>query len=270
MSTRDRAASSSSGSPYAWHTDGWSQGTAVAYAPGQVDRFQAALRPPTRPPALRRRAHGRLRRDDGGRHPLRAQGCRSHRTGIIDRWTRISRSSASGTRAATPTRRSRRTSSSGSSTQAASPAARRTASRGGSSSSRDAERREKLADAVYEPTNVRGAQLVIAIVGTRPLDLGRCAQNMMLAAWNDGVASCPERHRGQGVRPQEVLGLEEPPVDRAHVRLPGAAPARGEPHRPRSGARGRTASRSTRSSSGSSPTRERPAARRGYRRSARR
>ena len=32
----------------------------------------------------------------------------------------------------------------------------------------DAERREQLADAVYEPTNIRGAQLVIAITGKRP------------------------------------------------------------------------------------------------------
>jgi nitroreductase len=55
----------------------------------------------------------------------------------------------------------------------------------------DSERRKRLADAVYEPDNVRGAQLVVAIVGTRPLDLGRCVQNMMLAAWNEGVASCP-------------------------------------------------------------------------------
>jgi monoamine oxidase len=34
------------GESYAWHLDGWSQGTAVAYAPGQVTRFQAALRRP--------------------------------------------------------------------------------------------------------------------------------------------------------------------------------------------------------------------------------
>ncbi|HEU0305172.1 MAG TPA: NAD(P)/FAD-dependent oxidoreductase [Gaiellaceae bacterium] len=34
------------GEAYAWHLDGWSQGTAVAYAPGQVNRFQAALRRP--------------------------------------------------------------------------------------------------------------------------------------------------------------------------------------------------------------------------------
>jgi nitroreductase len=39
---------------------------------------------------------------------------------------------------------------------------------------------------------VRGAQLVVAIVGAAGgMDVGRCAQNMMLAAWNDGVASCP-------------------------------------------------------------------------------
>jgi monoamine oxidase len=34
------------GESYAWHLDGWSQGTAVAYQPGQVNRFQAALRRP--------------------------------------------------------------------------------------------------------------------------------------------------------------------------------------------------------------------------------
>jgi monoamine oxidase len=34
------------GETVSWHTDGWSQGTAVAYAPGQVNRFQAAVRQP--------------------------------------------------------------------------------------------------------------------------------------------------------------------------------------------------------------------------------
>jgi nitroreductase len=48
-----------------------------------------------------------------------------------------------------------------------------------------------LAEAVFAPQNVRTATLVVAIVGTRAFDLGRCAQNMMLAAWNDGVVSCP-------------------------------------------------------------------------------
>jgi nitroreductase len=50
----------------------------------------------------------------------------------------------------------------------------------------------ELADAVYAPANVLGAKLVVAIVGAASgMDVGRCAQNMMLAAWNDGVASCP-------------------------------------------------------------------------------
>jgi nitroreductase len=53
------------------------------------------------------------------------------------------------------------------------------------------ERRKQLADAVYAPDNVRGAQLVVAIVSSSSMDVGRCMQNMMLAAWNDGVASCP-------------------------------------------------------------------------------
>lgn len=35
-----------SGESVAWHTDGWSLGTAVAYAPGQVTRFQNAVRRP--------------------------------------------------------------------------------------------------------------------------------------------------------------------------------------------------------------------------------
>ncbi len=52
--------------------------------------------------------------------------------------------------------------------------------------------RERLAEAVYAPENVRGAALVVAIVGEAGgLDVGRCAQNMMLAAWGDGVTSCP-------------------------------------------------------------------------------
>jgi nitroreductase len=50
----------------------------------------------------------------------------------------------------------------------------------------------ELAEAVYAPENVLGAKLVVAIVGAAGgVDTGRCIQNMMLAAWNDGVASCP-------------------------------------------------------------------------------
>ncbi len=53
------------------------------------------------------------------------------------------------------------------------------------------ERRERLAEAVYAPDNVLGARLVVAIQSSSAMDVGRCMQNMMLAAWNDGVASCP-------------------------------------------------------------------------------
>jgi len=49
-----------------------------------------------------------------------------------------------------------------------------------------------FADAVYAPENVRGAQLVVAIAGeAAPFDVGRAAQNMLLAAWNDGVGASP-------------------------------------------------------------------------------
>jgi len=52
--------------------------------------------------------------------------------------------------------------------------------------------KERLAEAVYAPENVRSAALVVAIVGEASgFDSGRCAQNMMLAAWGDGVVSCP-------------------------------------------------------------------------------
>jgi nitroreductase len=51
---------------------------------------------------------------------------------------------------------------------------------------------EALAEAVYAPENVRNAQLAVAIVGEAfPFDVGRTAQNMLLAAWNDGVGASP-------------------------------------------------------------------------------
>jgi nitroreductase len=51
--------------------------------------------------------------------------------------------------------------------------------------------REALAETVYAPDNVRTAALAVAVVCPRPFDAGRAAQNMMLAAWGDGVVSCP-------------------------------------------------------------------------------
>lgn len=66
--------------------------------------------------------------------------------------------------------------------------------------------REQLADAVYEPTNVHGARLIVAIVGRSGFDAGRCGQNMLLAAWDAGVGSCPN-------------GLRDPDVARAALGL---------------------------------------------------
>ena len=59
---------------------------------------------------------------------------------------------------------------------------------------------ERLADAVYAPENVRTATLVVAIVGEAgAFDVGRCSQNMMLAASAEGVGSCPN-----GIRDPEA------------------------------------------------------------------
>ena len=81
--------------------------------------------------------------------------------------------------------------------------------------------REALAKAVFAPDNVRTAALLVAIVCPRALDVGRVAQNMMLAAWGDGIVSCPN-----GVRDAE-----------AAERIIGAVPAIvlsfGYPARPR-------------------------------------
>jgi nitroreductase len=72
--------------------------------------------------------------------------------------------------------------------------------------------RAKVAESVYEPSNVSGAPLVvvIAIRGRRQagFDTGRVAQNMMLAAWSGGVGSCPNgMHDREQVK--TLLGLEQ-------------------------------------------------------------
>lgn len=79
-----------------------------------------------------------------------------------------------------------------------------------------AELREEVASTVYAQDNVRSAPLVVAIAtagGGSPLDVGRAMQNMFLAAWNEGVVSCPNGMPDAG-RTAELLGLEggEKPV----------------------------------------------------------
>ncbi len=64
---------------------------------------------------------------------------------------------------------------------------------------------EAVAECVYAPANVLGAPPVVAVVG-QGFDLGRAAQNMMLAAWNDDVVSCPNGVRDHE-RAAELFGL---------------------------------------------------------------
>ena len=71
---------------------------------------------------------------------------------------------------------------------------------------------EQAAQTVYAPPNLLGASFVVAITvsgkGPTAFDAGRAAQNMLLAAWNEGVVGTPN-----GVRDpdglSELLGLEE-------------------------------------------------------------
>ncbi len=85
-----------------------------------------------------------------------------------------------------------------------------------------------VADAVYRAGNVLDAGLVVAIVVTPGgnlvnFDAGRAAQNMMLAGWAEGIASCPN-----GIADPErlasALGIEPP--ERAVVVLTFGPPAR--------------------------------------------
>jgi len=65
---------------------------------------------------------------------------------------------------------------------------------------------DALAEAVYAPENVRNAQLVVAIAGdAAPFDIGRAAQNMLLAAWNEGVGASPNGVKDHD-RAAEVAG----------------------------------------------------------------
>lgn len=70
------------------------------------------------------------------------------------------------------------------------------------------ELRSKVAETVYVSDNIRDARLVVAIVvtGSPGFDCGRAAQNMMLAAWNEGVTSCPNG-MPQPQETESVLGL---------------------------------------------------------------
>ena len=76
----------------------------------------------------------------------------------------------------------------------------------------DREAVERAAEAVWAADNLLGAALVIGLIvrgkGPVSFDAGRAAQNMMLAAWNEGVGSCPNGIADAGAM-HEALGLSE-------------------------------------------------------------
>ena len=71
---------------------------------------------------------------------------------------------------------------------------------------------ERLAEMVYVPSNLRGCAFAVAVAvsgkGPTSFDAGRAAQNMMLAAWSEGVGSCPNGMPDRSAA-GEVLGLAE-------------------------------------------------------------
>ena len=62
---------------------------------------------------------------------------------------------------------------------------------------RGSDRLNELAPLVYAPHNIETCQTAIAITSTSKsgFDGGRVAQNMALAAWNDGIGSSPNSAR---------------------------------------------------------------------------
>ena len=72
---------------------------------------------------------------------------------------------------------------------------------------------DKLADLVYARGNLLGAAAAILIAigkgGKAEFDGGRAAQNMLLAAWNDGVGSCPNGMPDPAAV-AELLGVDDP------------------------------------------------------------
>lgn len=89
---------------------------------------------------------------------------------------------------------------------------------------------DELAATVARATNLQGAPLFVAIAargeGRLAFDGGRAAQNMMLAAWAEGIGSCPNAF----VDPQRaanLLGLH--PDQELLIGLTFGVPARKRP-----------------------------------------
>src|SRR5215217_7430080 len=96
---------------------------------------------------------------------------------------------------------------------------------------RDQKRKEELAACGDFAAHLPAAPVVVAVVlmpDGGAFDAGRAAQNMMVAAWAEGITSCPtSMHRPECAA--AALGL--PPGHRVAITLPFAYPAESESER---------------------------------------
>lgn len=98
----------------------------------------------------------------------------------------------------------------------------------------DQGRLRELSKSVAQPANVARCPAGIVIALTNPkatFDAGRVAQNMMLAAWSDGIGSCPNTPTDERAVKQ-LLGVPDEIAVATIISL--GYPAPGEP-RPRPG-----------------------------------
>lgn len=95
----------------------------------------------------------------------------------------------------------------------------------------DAAQKEALAACGQYARHVPQAPLVVAVVlepGGGAFDAGRCAQNIMVAAWAEGITSCPTSMHDQACA-RGVLGL--PSDYTVQIVLPFGYPAEDLPAR---------------------------------------
>ncbi|MGI8554291.1 MAG: nitroreductase family protein [Dehalococcoidia bacterium] len=89
---------------------------------------------------------------------------------------------------------------------------------------RDEAQKRELADCGQWATHVPAAPVVVAVIltpGGGAFDAGRSAQNMMIAAWAEGITSCPTSMHNEACAAR-VLNL--PPEHRGAIVLPLAYP----------------------------------------------
>jgi nitroreductase len=90
-----------------------------------------------------------------------------------------------------------------------------------------AEAKERVSKVVYAAANIETSAFAVGVAtegGGYPVDVGRALQNMFLAAWNEGVVSCPNGMADPASAAQ-ALGLDE-------GWLPVNIPSFGYPKRP--------------------------------------